>query len=291
MARLSLFATVALAALAAMSSARSPFDFRATETARIRAHLDSAERELRAKDVSSLTPAQRAARVRNLERLHEYWVRGVFPQNTDFPGERVPYFIDRFGTRCAMAYLIEQAGGGDLVARVAAARNNARIRDLSTDPALGAWLWRNGITLDEAARIQPSYGCCPIGALCIDREQPGCPLPTSPSSAGYKVATGVSVGVDVLTVALNSLHSGLARPLAGALGIAAGAAGIAVGVPNFDASGSRRTLGYVNAGVGAASAALGLYRIAHRPRTLSRVSLVPWLDGRGGTGLTAQLRF
>ena len=288
MSRLSLFATVALAALAAMSSARAPFDFRATETARIRAHLDSAERELRAKDVSSLTPAQRAARLRNLDRLHEYWVRGVFPQNTDFPGERVPYFIDRYGTRCAMAYLIEQAGSGDFVARVAATTNNARVPELKRDPQLVEWLEANGLTLGEAARIQPSYcfeqPCYSFGCNCPDN-------PTGAASAGYKTATGVSIGADVLTVALNSLHSGLARPLAGALGIAAGAAGIVVGAPNFDESGSRRTLGYVNAGVGAASAALGLYRIAHKPRTLSSLSLAPWLDGRGGTGLTAQLRF
>src|SRR6266699_3261837 len=190
MSRLSLFATVALAALAAMSSARSPFDFRATETARIRAHLDSAERELRAKDVSSLTPAQRAARLRNLDRLHEYWVRGVFPQNTDFPGERVPYFIDRYGTRCAMAYLIEQAGSGDFVARVAATNNNARVQEMKNDPELGAWLWKNGITLEEAARIQPSYGCCALGAFCVDQGQSSCPVPTSASSAGYKTTTG-----------------------------------------------------------------------------------------------------
>jgi len=73
------------------------------ETARIRRHLSMVEAALRATNVSALTPAQRAARGRNLDVLHAYWVRGVFPVNTDFPGRHVPYFIDRYGTRCAMA--------------------------------------------------------------------------------------------------------------------------------------------------------------------------------------------
>src|SRR5436309_1683677 len=75
------------------------------EVARIRWHLARVEVQLRARDVSALTPAERAARTRSLDVLHEYWVRGVFPVNTDFPGRHVPYFIDRYGTRCAMAYL------------------------------------------------------------------------------------------------------------------------------------------------------------------------------------------
>ena len=157
MSRLPFLAAVLGCALVAAASYSPRADFAAAEQARIRAHLDSVERELRAKDVSTLTPTQRAARLRNLAILHVYWIRGVFPQNTDFPGQRVPYFIDRYGTRCAMAYLIEQSGGGDLVTRVAATHNNARIPELRTDPDLGAWLWRNGITLEDAPTGQQPY--------------------------------------------------------------------------------------------------------------------------------------
>ena len=85
---------------------RPNVDFRAAETGRIRRHLATVEAELRAKDVSALASVQRQARAKNLDVLHAYWVRGVFPVNTDFPGRHVPYFIDRYGTRCAMAYLI-----------------------------------------------------------------------------------------------------------------------------------------------------------------------------------------
>jgi hypothetical protein len=129
----------------------------ASETARIRTHLAIVEAELRRKDVAALTPAQHEARARNLDVLHEYWIRGVFPVNTDFPGQRVPYFVDRYGTRCAMAYLIEQSGHGGLVARIATTHNTAHIGDLKDDAELVAWLRQNGLTAAEAARIQPSY--------------------------------------------------------------------------------------------------------------------------------------
>src|SRR2546426_9864662 len=145
MPRLPFLAAVLGCALVAAASYSPRADFAAAEQARIRAHLDSVERELRAKDVSLLAPGQREARLRNLDVLHGYWVRDVFPQNTDFPGQRVPYFIDRFGTRCAMAYVIEQSDGGDLVTRVAATHNNERILELKHDPELVAWLADNGL--------------------------------------------------------------------------------------------------------------------------------------------------
>src|SRR6266508_2888718 len=101
--------TTILVLVLALVIARPSGDVTA-ETARIRTHLATVEAELRSKDVSALTATQRAARARNLAVLHEYWVRGVFPVNTDFPGRRIPYFVDRYGTPCAMAYLIEQSG-------------------------------------------------------------------------------------------------------------------------------------------------------------------------------------
>jgi len=292
MPRLPFLAAVLGCALVAAASYSPRADFAAAEQAQIRAHLDSVERELRAKDVATLTPEQWTARLRSLDRLHEYWVRGVFPQNTDFPGERVPYFIDRSGTRCAMAYLIEQSGAGGLVTRVAASHNNARIPELRTDPDLGAWLWRNGITLEEAARIQPAYGCCPVGAFCIALVSQACPSTTSTSaSVGYRVATGVSVGVDVLSVALNSVRTGLPRAVSGGLGLATGMVGVVIGAANFDQSGTRRTLGFLNASAGAASAALGVYRITRKPGPQARFSLGPWRDARGGAGVSARVTF
>jgi hypothetical protein len=236
------------------------------------------ERALRARDVSRLSPAQRAARARNLDVLHRYWTAGVFPTNTDFPSERMPYFVDRSGVRCAMAYLIEQSGGGDLVARVAATNNNARVRDLKNDPELVAWLDANGLTAAEAARIQPWYEYTP-------------PPPTTRASEGFKATTGVSVGLNTTALILNGVRTGLSRRLTGVLGVLAGVSSVAAGVPNLDHAGQRRTLGYVNTGVGAASVLIGVLRLTSRPPAPANAAVAPWVDDRGAPGLSLSLRF
>src|SRR4029077_16763973 len=50
-------------------AAPAPESFAAYEQGRLRAHFDSAERELRARDVPGLTPTQRVARARLLDIL------------------------------------------------------------------------------------------------------------------------------------------------------------------------------------------------------------------------------
>lgn len=129
----------------------------AREKVRLVAHFRTVLGELRARDTSHLSPEQRAARAGLIAELQRYARTGRFPRNLDFPGIRKPYFVDAFGTRCAMAHLIESTGEADLVTRVAATANNAFIREIEGDIALRAWLYRTGLTAAEAARIQPSY--------------------------------------------------------------------------------------------------------------------------------------
>lgn len=129
----------------------------ATEVARIRARLKHAERELRGRDVSHLTPAQQTARAVALDALREYRGRGIFPHNHEFPGRRVPYFVDRHGRLGALAYLIARSGRPDLLARIAATHNTAYVSELSDDAELAEWLARNGLTIEEATDIQPAH--------------------------------------------------------------------------------------------------------------------------------------
>ena len=144
----------------------------AAEQARVRAHLAGAEAELRTADTSSLQPAQRARREAVIAELARYRERGAFPRNLDF-AELTPYFIDDRGVRCAMAHLIETFGGAPLVARVAATANNARVAELAADPELLAWLDTHGMTVAEAARVQPSYQN-PVGVFCWGGVDDGC---------------------------------------------------------------------------------------------------------------------
>jgi hypothetical protein len=135
------------------------------ESARIRSHLARVEVELRAVSCAALSPAQRAWRGRLLDELHRYWTRGRFPRNT-FVDRRSPVFVDRDGTRCAVAELIAASGRDDLVARVAAGRNTAYVAELASDPELARWLDEHGFTAAEAARIQPTYQPRGIGSYC-----------------------------------------------------------------------------------------------------------------------------
>src|SRR5919198_3666141 len=94
-----------------------------SEIARVRHHLETAEALLLERDVSPLTPARRDARDRCIAELRAYRRRGAFPHNHRLRDRRTPVFVDEHGTRCAMAFLIEQSGDKALVSRIARTRN------------------------------------------------------------------------------------------------------------------------------------------------------------------------
>jgi len=273
--------TVMTAFAAAVWQVHAPESFAAYEQARLRAHFDSAERELRARDVPGLTPTQRVARARLLDILGSYRRRGIFPRNTDFPDRDMPTFIDYWGKRCGVAYLMEQTGNEDMVLRIAATRNNARVPELKDDPEVGRWLAANGITLAEATRIQPTYGCGTIhGGPC-------------PASTGYKWATGFVVASNVTAFTLDALPAGRSSGARGVAALGAGTVGIIAGLPNLGQSGSRGTLGLLNTGVGTASLVLGVARLIGKTeaQSHSRVRLAPWFAARTATGLAARVEF
>lgn len=127
------------------------------EVVRIQAHLTRAEAFAASRNLSGLTAAQRRARARHLRVLAAYRERGVFPENRDLPF-LTPVFVDARGVHCAVGHLLAIDGECALVARIAATRNLARIAELADEPELIAWLDRNGLTVEETARIQPEYG-------------------------------------------------------------------------------------------------------------------------------------
>src|SRR5207244_9962072 len=80
-----------------------------TEAARLRAHFDSVDRELRARDVSRLTDQQRAKRSELISWLRDYRNGGRFPENDKFANRAMPFFRDSQGTLCAMAYRVDRS--------------------------------------------------------------------------------------------------------------------------------------------------------------------------------------
>lgn len=130
----------------------------AADVDRIRLHLANVESALRARDVGGLSADQRARRATALDWLREYRLRGVFPRNHTHPGQRVPVFVDEHGTHCAVGYLLKRSGETELIEHVVAADNNIRVMELAGSERLRSWLEETGLTLEEAAWIQPAYG-------------------------------------------------------------------------------------------------------------------------------------
>jgi hypothetical protein len=281
------------------------------EVQRIRAHLAAVEVELLAVDVSHLTPAQRAARAHHIRVLREYRRAGVFPHNHTHAAGRVPVFVDEHGTHCAVGYLLARDGRRDLVERVRTGRNNSTVPELANDPDLVAWLATAGLTLEEAARIQPTYECWNEGS-CVRIEE-------GESSHAYRDATVVASGLGGVISIWNLAVAGnvRARDVPGLFGMGVGITEIALGVVGLidRAGGSEQTRSEIkpghialNVGVGAIAGALGLRNLVRSDEHAERPigggaaaaqkgiewQLSPWapsLSVNGGAGVRVDVRF
>lgn len=209
------------------------------EVARLQAHFDSVDVELRMRDVSHLSAEQRANRATLIGWLREYRHAGRFPLNDEFAGEFVPFFRDSRGTLCAMAYLVDRSGRSDIVDYIAKTRNNALIRELTDDTRLVAWLHQSGLSVSEAARIQPQYeGCCVIGDRPANRKQ---------VSGDYAL---LSIGLSGSSLGTLGFNLFAPTPVSGAAGLLAGAASIIAGASRMGDIDSDRRVARANALVG-----------------------------------------
>jgi hypothetical protein len=174
-----------------------------TERTRIARHIGRAERS--ALERPHPTGARGLVRKLLLDELARYRRARRFPRNTG--DSFTPVFVDQAGTRCAMAALMELGGAHELVDRIARTRNFDRIAKLADIPELVAWLDASGVSVDEAAAIQPGYGpFCETTAMCLCDARPGPSLPadgvieavvTAPYVARVTTLYGATHGFDV----------------------------------------------------------------------------------------------
>jgi len=240
-----LSAGLAGASLFGASHPRSEPSPRAAEITRLQHHFDSVDAELRSRNVPSLREAQLARRAQLIAWLRDYRDGATFPVNDRF-ATPTPFFRDKDGVLCAMAYLIDRSGRSDIVNKVAATRNNAYIRELADDPALIAWLDSSGLSVAEAARIQPTYGGDDV---IIDDDDD-------------HVADGDAIAaIGLSSFSLASAAVNVVKPsyFSGFLGIVAGTASIIAGVNWLDENDGTKKVGSVTIGIGAASLGAGIY--------------------------------
>ena len=240
---------------------------RSAEVTRLQRHFDSVDIELRSRDVSGLTSAQLARRATLTKWLREYRNAESFPVNDRF-STPTPFFRDSKGTLCAMAYLIDRSGRRDIVDKVAATRNNAYIRELANDPALIAWLDSSGLSVAEAARIQPTYGA-PFFPVEEDDHR---------VSTDFALAALGFGGASLATTAVN-----IVRPtyIGGLLGVLAGTGAIIVGADHLDEEYGTKTVAVATTTLGALSLGAGIYGFIEAHNRKKEHERDRW-DGRDG---------
>ena len=253
-----------------------------TETARIQRHLRGAEVILAGRDLAALSAAQLANRAAVTALLREYRQAGRFPSNEDFADRRVPYFRDRHGNLCAMAFLLEKTGYRPIVDRISRTRNNAYIAQLIDEPGLAEWLDRFGITPAEAARIQPTYSSPQSKQI----------------STGYAIASAVGLGLSTTGAAM-SLTGSRSDRRAASLAAGAGFVTAMLGAGKLNNDGDVRTLGVVNVVVGGIAALIGVNGLVGRRDELPtgrqpegrRYDVGFTVGPRGEPGFVATIRF
>jgi hypothetical protein len=127
--------------------------------------IETAAARLEAADDHSWTAEERtawrqkllAARREQLHRLAAYRARGTFPLNEGQSAHAAPIFVDRHGTACAVGHLMRCSGWNDDVDAIRKSNNLVYVPDATQHSAIAAWVLTSGLTLEEAALIQPGY--------------------------------------------------------------------------------------------------------------------------------------
>jgi len=167
-------------------------------------HLAAVLSELVALDTRGMDPHLAARRAHFVDLLRGYVARGEFPENDRYADRLVTIFVDARGVHCAMGYLMAADGRADLVAKVRATKNTGTVWELAADPTLGpeigAWLATTGLTLFEAARIQPSYCFMNRGGTCL------CQRPASPTGVAEGTIRALLYGSGEVEVTVTKVH-------------------------------------------------------------------------------------
>jgi hypothetical protein len=186
--------------VSAFRSTRGPLLSAEGERARLRAHFACTLDLLRTRTPSACA-GRRRERGRLLRELERYARREAFPRNRAFPGLSLPIFVDDRGNRCAVGHLMEVSGAGADVARVRDRSNLARVAELAA--ALAPWADAVGISLEEAALIQPGYCFVTPAYECLCGQLP----PLSGVLEGEIVITGSPAVLRVDTVHGEAPHA------------------------------------------------------------------------------------
>jgi hypothetical protein len=100
------------------------------------------------------------SRLAQIARLAAYRNRGLFPVNEGANSSTTPIFVDDRDTACAVGHLMRLDGWLRDVEKIQQEDNLVYVTDIVAGP-VARWVLTSGITIEEAALIQPAYSWFP----------------------------------------------------------------------------------------------------------------------------------
>ena len=223
------------------------------ETLRIKTHLAFVENLLRSRSTEHLTKKQKNNRKKMLDLLHDYRTAEAFPSNHDYENQRRPCFIDDEGNICAVGYLVEQTAGYDAAALINEDFKYEYVMKMESE-ALVEWVEQSGLSVEECAMIQPTYGWVPP--------------PTNQSGPIYRGFTAVWTGANTSLNAISGIQmiKKNRSPVVPIIGLGSGIGQLTFGIVEywdqgqyFTGSGINHSL--LNIGMGTGTILLNLYAL------------------------------
>jgi hypothetical protein len=226
---------------------------------RIRTHLEYVENSLRSKDVSTLSTDLKTKRNDLLNLLHEYWTKGVFPKNYDYPDQRKTCFIDKDGAICAVGYLLEQTTSRQVAEGINRAHQYEELLAMNNS-TVDKWILTSGLTKEECAMIQPAYGPTPVYTY-------------NHIAPAYGISSSIIGGINLSLNTINGIQigNGTTNKTVPIVGLITGAGQVALGSAMFpeeiigwgttDTNESQKTLSMVNIGLGTTTMILSAWNL------------------------------
>lgn len=231
------------------------------EDLRIQTHLEYVENLLRQKNISDVSPALYKTRLQLLDLLHNYWVTGIFPRNYDDKENRKPCFIDKDDRICAVGYLIEKTAGRQIAEDINHKHQYQTLLSMN-DKTVDRWIETSGLSKDECAMIQPTYGGLPAATYSNNYITPV-----------YGITSSVLGGLNLSLNTLNAvqLSTGTTNKMIAIAGIITGAGQTILGASMFPktttgfygntTNESRKNLSMVNIALGTTTMILSTWNL------------------------------
>lgn len=133
----------------------SGLDLPLNEKELISTHLSLVTQILNQSGKENYNTSQFEKRQQLLTVLSDYARRGIFPVNT-YEAQRIPVFIDSYGTYCAVGFLLKESGEKGLALDLQKQYNLSLLKEMADDRIL-PWADEWGFSFAELAFIQPTY--------------------------------------------------------------------------------------------------------------------------------------